>query len=114
MHTIYKIEKTQLAVATQRTGSSHTHVNIPESPRSRSRSGGKMKKFGKWLKAIFEKCTYVADRAYETQLEQRQQHGHDLPPLPPIPPPPQYDLSSLSNTDSDDEDDDDDEEEEQG
>ena len=62
-----------------------------------------MKKFGKWLKAIFGKCTYVADRAYETQLEQRQQHGHDLPPLPPIPPPPQYDLSSLSNIDSDDE-----------
>ena len=69
-----------------------------------------MKKFGKWLKAIFGKCTYVADRAYETQLEQRQQLGHDLPPLPPIPPPPQYDLPSLSDIDSDDEDDDDDEE----
>ena len=62
-----------------------------------------MKKFGKWLKAIFGKCTYAADRAYETQFEQRQQRGQDLPPLPPIPPPPQYDLSSLSYTDSDDE-----------
>ena len=67
-----------------------------------------MKKFGKWLKAIFSKCTYAAERAYETQLEQ---HGDHLPPLPPPPPPPQYDLPSLSNTNSDD---DDDEEEEQG
>ena len=66
MHTVYKIEKTQLAVATQRTGSSHTHVNIPKSSCSRSRRGGKMKKFGKWLKGIFGKCTYAADRAYET------------------------------------------------
>ena len=64
-----------------------------------------MKKFGMWLKAIFNKCTYAANRAYETQLEQR---GQDLPPLLPIPPPPQYDLPSLSGTDSDDE------EEEQG
>ena len=62
-----------------------------------------MKKFGKWLKAIFGKCTYAADRAYETQLEQRQQHGQDLPPLPPIPPLPWYDLLSLSDTYSDDE-----------
>ena len=70
-----------------------------------------MKKFGKWLKAIFGKCTYAADRAYETQLEQCQRHGQDLPPLPPIRPPPQYALPSLSDTDSDD---DDEEEEEQG
>ena len=62
-----------------------------------------MKKFGKWLKAIFGKCTYAADRAYETQLEQCQQRGQDLPPLPPIPPPPQYDLLSLSDIDLDDE-----------
>ena len=87
MHTVYKIEKTQPAVATQGAGSSHAHVDISESSRSRSRRGGKMK-FGKWLKTIFGKCTYAADRAYETQLEQRQQHGQDLPPLPPIPPPP--------------------------
>ena len=68
-----------------------------------------MKKFDKWLKAIFSKYTYAADRAYETQLEQRQQRGQDLPPPPPIPPPPQYYLLSLSDTDSDD----DDEEEQQ-
>jgi len=47
MNTIYKIEKTQLVVATQGAGSSHAHVDIPKSLHSRSRSGGKMKKFGK-------------------------------------------------------------------
>ena len=87
MHTVYKIEKTQPAASTQGVGSSHTHVDIPESSCSMSRRGGKMKKFGKWLKAIFGKCTYAADRVYETQLEQHQQGGHDLPPLSPIPPP---------------------------
>ena len=66
MHTVYKIEKTQPAAATQGVGSSHAHVDIPESSRSRSRRGGKMKKFGKWLKAIFGKCIYATDRAYET------------------------------------------------
>jgi hypothetical protein len=72
-----------------------------------------MKKFGKWLKAIFGKCAYIADRAYETQLEQCQQRGQDLPPLSPIPPPPQFDLPILSDIDLDDEDDGE-EEEEQG
>ena len=66
MHIVYKIEKTRPTTATQGVGSSHAHVDIPESPRSRSHSGGKMKKFGKWLKAIFGKCTYAADRAYDT------------------------------------------------
>jgi hypothetical protein len=47
-----------------------------------------MKKFGSWVEAIFGKCTYAAEHAYETQLEQRQQHGEHLPPLPYIPPPP--------------------------
>ena len=70
MHTVYKFEKTQPAAATQRGGSSHIHVDILESSHSRSYRGGKMKKFGKWLKAIFGKCTYAADTAYETQLEQ--------------------------------------------
>ena len=88
IHIIYKIEKTQSAAATQGAGSSHAHVDIPESSHSRSHRGGKMKKFGKWLKATFGKCTYAADRAYETQLEQHQQRGQDLPPLPPISPPP--------------------------
>ena len=101
MHIVYKIEKTQPVAASQATGGSHSHEDIPEASRSRSRKDNKMKKFGKWLKAIFSKCTYAAERAYETQLEQRGDH---LPPLPPPPPPPQYDLPSLSNTDSDDDD----------
>jgi hypothetical protein len=73
MHTIYKIEKTQPTTASQATGGcSHAHEDIPESSRSRSRKSNKMKKFEKWLKAIFGKCTYAADRTYETQLEQCQ------------------------------------------
>ena len=47
-------------------GGSHAHEDIPESSCSRSRKDNKMKKFGKWLKAIFSKCTYAAERAYET------------------------------------------------
>ena len=72
IYTVYKIEKTQSAIATQGVGSSHAHVDIPKSSHSRSRRGGKIKKFGKWLKAIFGKCTSATDRAYETQLEQHQ------------------------------------------
>jgi hypothetical protein len=88
MHTIYKIEKTQPAAASQAVGGSYAHKDIPESSRSRSCKGNKMKKFGKWLKAIFGKCTYAAERAYETQLEQCEQRGDHLPPLAPPPPPP--------------------------
>jgi hypothetical protein len=29
----------------------------------------KWKKLGSWMKAIFGKCTYAAEHAYETQLE---------------------------------------------
>jgi hypothetical protein len=36
MHTVYKIEKTHPATATQRTGSTYAHEDIPESSRSRS------------------------------------------------------------------------------
>jgi hypothetical protein len=76
--------------------------DIPKSSRSRSHKGNKVKKFGKWLKTIFGKCTYAAERAYETQLEQREQRGDHLPPLPPPSPPPQFNLPSLSDTDSED------------
>jgi hypothetical protein len=108
MHTVYKIEKTHPAAATQRAGSTYAHMDIPESSRSMSQRSSKWKnKIGSWMKAIFGKCTYVAERAYETQLEQRQQHGEHLPPLPSIPPPPQFDLPSLSDTESDDDVDDD-------
>jgi hypothetical protein len=64
------------------------------------------------MKTIFGKCSYAAERAYETQLEQRQQRGEHLPPLPPIPPPPQFDLPSFSDTQSNDDVDDDNKSEE--
>jgi len=44
MHTIYKIEKTQPAAASQAMGGSNAHEDIPESSRSRSRKDNKMKK----------------------------------------------------------------------
>jgi hypothetical protein len=89
IHIVYKIEKIQpAAAATQAAESSYVHGDIPESSRSRSRGSSKWKKLGSWMKAIFGKCTYAAEHAYETQLEQRQQRGEHLPPLPPIPPPP--------------------------
>jgi hypothetical protein len=44
-------------------------------------------------------------RAYETQMEQREMcAATNLPPLPPPPPPPHYDLPSLSDTEDEDED----------
>jgi hypothetical protein len=87
MHIVYKIEKTQPTVASQATRGPYAHEDVLESSRSRSQNGDKMK-CGKWLKEIFGKCTYAAERAYETQLEQREQRGDHLPPLPPPPPPP--------------------------
>jgi hypothetical protein len=88
MHTIYKIEKTQPAAASQATGrGSYSHDDILKSSRSRSRKSNKMKKFAKWVKAIFRKCTYADERAYETQMEQRERRGEHLPPLAPPPPP---------------------------
>jgi hypothetical protein len=72
MHTIYKIEKTHLVAATQGAGSTYAHEDIPESSCSRTQRSSKWKKkIGSWMKAIFGKCTYATERAYETQLEQR-------------------------------------------
>jgi hypothetical protein len=108
MYIVYKIEKTHPAAATQRAESTYAQEDIPESSLSRSQRSSKWKnKIGSWMKAIFGKCTYATERAYETQLEQRQQHGEHLPPLPSIPPPPQFDLPSLLDTESDDDVDDD-------
>ena len=71
-----------------------------------SRCGRKKKnknKMVQWIKTLFGKCTYAVERAYETQLEQREMRADaNLPPLPP--PPPHYDLPSLSDTEDDDED----------
>jgi hypothetical protein len=99
MHTVYKIEKTHPAIAIQGTGSTYAHEDIPESSHSRSQRSRKWKKkIESWMKAIFGKCSYAIEHAYETQFEQRQQRGEHLPPLSPIPPPPQFDLLSFSDT----------------
>jgi hypothetical protein len=72
MHTVYKIEKTHPATAIQGTGSTYAHEDIPESSHSRSQRSRKWKKkIESWMKAIFGKCSYAAERAYETQLKQR-------------------------------------------
>jgi hypothetical protein len=107
IHTDYKIEKTKPAATTttQRAGSSYTHEDIPKGSHSRSRrSGSWKKKIELWMKAIFGKCSYAAERAYDTQREQRELQGEHLRPLPPVPPPPFFDLPSLSDTDDGDDD----------
>jgi 2-oxo-4-hydroxy-4-carboxy--5-ureidoimidazoline (OHCU) decarboxylase len=46
----------------------------------------KKNKMVQWIKAIFGKCTYAAERAYETQMEQWEMRAAiNLPPLPPPP-----------------------------
>jgi len=56
----YKIEKARHAKA------SETIASPSDVPKS-SRSGRKkMNKMVQWIKAIFGKCTNVAERAYET------------------------------------------------
>jgi hypothetical protein len=67
MHTVYKIEKTHPVAATQGAGSTYAYEDIPESSRSRTQRSSKWKnKIGSWMKAIFGKCAYAAERAYET------------------------------------------------
>ena len=80
--------------------------DVTESSRSRSRKGKKMKKFGKWIKAIFTTCTYAARMAYEDQLEDQKanwvaREHVGLPPLPPARSLLRFDdLPSLSDTDT--------------
>ena len=64
LHTIYKIEKTRGAGASRAVRRFPSAVDVPESSRSRSHKEKKMKKFGKWIKAIFTTCTYAARTAY--------------------------------------------------
>jgi hypothetical protein len=61
MHEQYKIEKARHAKASETIASPS---DVPES----SRSGRKKKnnEMVRWIKALFEKCTYVVERAYET------------------------------------------------
>ena len=66
LHEVYKIEKARHAKASETIAFS---TDMPESSRLASRSGKKNNKMVQWIKAIFGKCTYATDRAYETQLE---------------------------------------------
>jgi hypothetical protein len=118
-HTPYKIKKTRGGAPSGvagfgRSRSHHTaQRDIPESSSARARPrgrGGFKKKIGSWLKAIFGTCSYNAERAYQTQLEQREHRPSHLAPLPPVPSPPRFELPELSDSDDDDEDE---EEEEQ-
>ena len=60
LHEQYKIEKARHAKAGETTASP---LDVLES----SRSGKKKKnKMVQWIKSIFGKCTYAAERAYET------------------------------------------------
>ena len=68
-----------------------------------------MEKFGKWIKAIFTTCTYVARTTYEDRLEnceanwEAREHA-GLPPPSPVQSPLRFDdLPSLSETDSEEE-----------
>lgn len=58
------------------------------------------------MKALFSFCTYAADIAYQSWLENHQyREKADLPPLSPPQPPPRFDnLPSLSDTNFEEED----------
>jgi hypothetical protein len=108
-HQAYKIKKTRGGVApTHRAGSSFAHEDLPKGSHSRSRSVSWRKKIGSWMKAIFRTCSYAAERAYDTQREQRELIGQHLSTIPLIPSPLIYNLPSLSDTDDDNGDDQDD------
>ena len=64
LHEQYKIEKARHANASETIASPS---DVPESSRSGRRK--KKRKKVQWIKAIFGKCTYAAERAYETQME---------------------------------------------
>ena len=64
LHKEYKIEKARHAKANE---TSASPTDVPES--SHSRYGKKKNKMVQWIKAIFGKCTYLANSAYETKLE---------------------------------------------
>jgi hypothetical protein len=106
-HQAYKIKKTLGGAApTHRASSSFDHEDLPEGPCSRSRRSGSWKrKISSWMKAMFGKCSYAVERAYDTQREQRELRGQHLPTLPPVPSPPVYYLPNLSDTDDDNGDD---------
>ena len=83
--------------------------DMPKSSHSRPRKDKKMKKFGKWIKAIFTTCTYAVRTAYEDRLESHEANQESrecagLPPLLPAQSPLRFDnLPSLSDMGSEDE-----------
>ena len=72
LHTIYKIEKTRGAGASRAVRRSPSVEDVLESSHSRPRKEKKMEKFGKWIKAIFTTCAYVARIAYQDWLENHE------------------------------------------
>jgi len=105
LHTVYKIEKTRGAGASTAVRCSPSVEDVPEPSRSRPRKEKKMEKFGRWIKAIFTTCTYVASTAYQDRLENREANREarehaGLPPLSLVQSPPRFDdLPSLSDID---------------
>ena len=67
-----KIKKTQASGVSKVVRRSPSVEDVPESSSSRSRKGKKMEKFGKWIKTIFDTCTYAVRTTYEDRLENRE------------------------------------------
>jgi hypothetical protein len=83
-HQVYKIKKTKGGMTQTPRAMSLAHEDLPEGSRSRDmrqRNASWKKKVGSWLKGIFGHCAYASERAYQTQLEQREMRGAHLPPL---------------------------------
>ena len=106
LYTFYKIKKTQALGASKVVRRSPSVEDVPGSSRSRPCKDKKMKKFGKWIKAIFTTCTYAARTVYEDRLENREANREareraGQPSLPLAQSPPRFDnLPSLSDIDS--------------
>jgi hypothetical protein len=84
VHQVYKIKKTKGGMTQTPRAMSLAHEDLPEGSRSRDmrqRNASWKKKVGSWLKGIFGHCAYASERAYQTQLEQREMRGAHLPPL---------------------------------
>jgi hypothetical protein len=103
VHQVYKIKKTKGGMTQAPRAMSPAHEDLPEGSRSRDRrqrNASWKKKVGSWLKGIFGHCAYAYERAYQTQLEQREMRGAHLPPPDSIPPP-QFHPPSFTDSDDD-------------
>jgi hypothetical protein len=103
VHQVYKIKKTKEGMAQAPRAMCPAHEDLPEGSRSKTRRqrNASWKKVGSWLKGIFGHCAYAFERAYQTQLEQKEMRGAHLPPLDPIPPSPQFHPPSFTDSDDD-------------